>query len=236
MSHRALKNQVGKTANTLNSRPQGTLLSDTEILRIQGKEQCKATTLRSGTKLDEVVQDAMTEEDKSNCNHEKISEPTERQKAPEKGTHRNVVIKSDHVANKNVTQNNIGNLKDDHLYIFLRDIKMLNRKIQFKRFLDVLKQLYINIPLVETLEQMPNYVKFIKYILSKSHRLGEFETTALTEGCTAMLMNKLAPKLKDPGSFTILCSIGNHYVGEDKVSDVEPVAMNPANEKNAPKH
>ncbi|KAA3459066.1 Retrovirus-related Pol polyprotein from transposon opus [Gossypium australe] len=78
--------------------------------------------------------------------------------------------------------------------------------------MDVLKQLHINIPLVEALEQMPNYVKFIKDILSKKHGLWEFETIALTEGCTAMLMNKLPLKLKDLGSFNIPCSIGNHYI------------------------
>ncbi|KAA3486930.1 hypothetical protein EPI10_030796 [Gossypium australe] len=76
------------------------------------------------------------------------------------------------------------------------------------------EQLHINIPLVEALEQMPNYVKFMKDIFSKKHRLGEFEIVALAKGCTAMLMNKLPPKLKDPGSFIIPCSIENYYVGK----------------------
>ncbi|XP_024027316.1 uncharacterized protein LOC112093341 [Morus notabilis] len=85
---------------------------------------------------------------------------------------------------------------------------------QFRRFIDVLKQLHINIPLVEALEQMPNYVKFIKDILSKKRRLGEFEMVALTEEYNAILKNKLPPKLKDPCSFTIPCSIGDQYVGK----------------------
>ncbi|XP_062103694.1 uncharacterized protein LOC133814794 [Humulus lupulus] len=84
---------------------------------------------------------------------------------------------------------------------------------QLWRFLDVLKQLHINIPLVEALEQMPNYVKFLKDILTKKRRLGEFETVALTEGCSAILKNKIPPKLKDLGSFTIPCSIGGRDVG-----------------------
>ncbi|XP_062085342.1 uncharacterized protein LOC133791428 [Humulus lupulus] len=84
---------------------------------------------------------------------------------------------------------------------------------QFRKFLDVLKQLHINIPLVEALEQMPNYVKFLKDILMKKRRLGEFETVALTEGCSAMLKSKIPPKLKDPGSITIPCSIGGRDVG-----------------------
>ncbi|XP_062080787.1 uncharacterized protein LOC133785581 [Humulus lupulus] len=68
----------------------------------------------------------------------------------------------------------------------------------FQRFLDVLKQLHINIPLVEALEHMHNYVMFLKDILTKKRRLGKFETVALTEGCSAILKNKIPPKLKDP--------------------------------------
>ena len=84
---------------------------------------------------------------------------------------------------------------------------------QFKKFLDVLKQLHINIPLVEALEQMPNYVKFMKDILTKKRRLGEFETVALTKECSSFLQDKLPQKMNDPGSFTIPCTIGNSYCG-----------------------
>ncbi|KAL4340192.1 hypothetical protein GQ457_08G025280 [Hibiscus cannabinus] len=48
----------------------------------------------------------------------------------------------------------------------------------------------------------------------KRTRLSEFETIATTEGCMTMLHNRLPPKFKDPGSFTIPCAIGNHYVGK----------------------
>ncbi|KAL5574218.1 hypothetical protein UlMin_023815 [Ulmus minor] len=61
---------------------------------------------------------------------------------------------------------------------------------------------------------MPNYVKFMKDMLTKKRRFGEFETVALTRECSAVLQNKLPPKLKDLGSFTIPCSIGNQYFGK----------------------
>ncbi|XP_052488021.1 uncharacterized protein LOC128041752 [Gossypium raimondii] len=182
-SLRALENQVGQIGNSLNSRPQGALLSDTEKSITQEKEQCNAITLRSGTQLDDVVQDTTTEWHNFRLNHGKNSKSTEKHNAPEKGKQKNITAESDH-------------------------------DVQFKRFLDVLKQLHINIPLVEALEQMPNYVKFMKDILSKKYRLGEFETVALIEGCTTMLMNKLPLRLKDPRSFTIPCSTGNHYIGK----------------------
>ncbi|XP_062112808.1 uncharacterized protein LOC133823966 [Humulus lupulus] len=84
---------------------------------------------------------------------------------------------------------------------------------QFKKFLDVLKQLCINIPLVEALKQMPNYAKKLKDILTGKRRLVEFEKVALTKECSSFLQNKLPPKIKDPGSFTIPCTIGDSYCG-----------------------
>lgn len=79
---------------------------------------------------------------------------------------------------------------------------------QFSKFLEVFKKLQINIPFTEALEQMPSYAKFMKCIFSRKRRLDEFETVALTEECSAVLQRKLSPKLKDPGSFTIPCTIG----------------------------
>ncbi|PIN16592.1 DNA-directed DNA polymerase [Handroanthus impetiginosus] len=62
---------------------------------------------------------------------------------------------------------------------------------------------------VKALEQIPSYVKFMKDILSKKRRLGDYETVALTEECSAIIQNKLPLKLKDPESFTI----GTHFSG-----------------------
>ncbi|PIN24288.1 DNA-directed DNA polymerase [Handroanthus impetiginosus] len=66
---------------------------------------------------------------------------------------------------------------------------------------------------LEALKQMPSYVKFMKDILSKKRRLGDYETVALTEECSTIIQNKLPPKLKDPGSFTIPCTIGIYFSG-----------------------
>ena len=38
---------------------------------------------------------------------------------------------------------------------------------QFARFHEIFKKMHIKIPFVETLEQIPNYVKFMKDILSR---------------------------------------------------------------------
>ncbi|KAI3677555.1 hypothetical protein L6452_36821 [Arctium lappa] len=97
---------------------------------------------------------------------------------------------------------------------FPQRLRNQKEELQFKKLLDVFKELHINIPLVEAIEQMPSYAKFLKDILSKKKKLTEYETVALTEGCSALLTNKIPPKLKDPGSFTIPCSIGGKEVGK----------------------
>ncbi|XP_019226425.1 PREDICTED: uncharacterized protein LOC109207878 [Nicotiana attenuata] len=71
----------------------------------------------------------------------------------------------------------------------------------------------INIPLVDILQEVPKYAKYIKDIVANKRRLSEFETVALTEECSSRIQGKLPQKLKDPGSFTIQISIGRHAVG-----------------------
>ncbi|XP_062112683.1 uncharacterized protein LOC133823848 [Humulus lupulus] len=93
---------------------------------------------------------------------------------------------------------------------------------KFQRFLDVLKQLPINIPLVEALEQIPNDVKFLKDIWTKKRRLGEFEMVSLTKGCSAILKNKIPPNLKDLGNFTIPISIGGRELG---IGEARPTTL-----------
>ncbi|XP_073122386.1 uncharacterized protein [Henckelia pumila] len=63
----------------------------------------------------------------------------------------------------------------------------------------------------QALAQMPSYAKFLKEILSNKRKLVEFETIKLSKECYAILQNKLPPKLKDPGSFSIPCTIGNSF-------------------------
>ena len=93
--------------------------------------------------------------------------------------------------------------------LFPQRLRKSNLDKQFSKFLEVFKKLHINIPFAEALEQMPSYVKFMKEILSKKRKLGDYETVALSEECSAVIQKKLPPKLKDPGSFTIPCVIGN---------------------------
>ena len=79
---------------------------------------------------------------------------------------------------------------------------------QFSKFLEVFEKLSINIPFVEALQKMPNYIKFLREVMSKKKRLEEYETVKLTEECNPILLKKLPQKMKDRRSFTISCMIG----------------------------
>ncbi|XP_038875092.1 uncharacterized protein LOC120067619 [Benincasa hispida] len=96
---------------------------------------------------------------------------------------------------------------------FPRRLMKRNDEQQFKHFLELLRQLHINIPLIEALDQMPKYVKFFKNILTKKRRVSEMEVIVLTQECNALVSNSLPKKQKDPGSFTVPCSIGGLDVG-----------------------
>ncbi|XP_050125739.1 uncharacterized protein LOC126603005 [Malus sylvestris] len=85
---------------------------------------------------------------------------------------------------------------------------MLDEK--YFKFLEMFKKLEINIPFADALEQMPNYAKFMKDIISKKRKFGDHEKIQLTEECSAILQRKLPLKQKDRGSFKIPCIIGTN--------------------------
>jgi len=54
---------------------------------------------------------------------------------------------------------------------------------------------------------MSSYVKFLKDILANKRKIGENETVTLTYECSALFQNNLPAKMKDPGTFTLPCTI-----------------------------
>ncbi|XP_075515718.1 uncharacterized protein LOC142550529 [Primulina tabacum] len=117
-------------------------------------------------------------------------------------------------ARKSVKSLNSNPTVDINSLPFPQRAKQLQLNIQFSIFLEIFKKLHINIPFAEALAQMPSYAKFLKEILSNKRKLVDFETMKLSEECSAILQNKLPPKAKDPGSFSIPCTIGNSFFGK----------------------
>ncbi|XP_070054691.1 uncharacterized protein [Nicotiana tomentosiformis] len=86
--------------------------------------------------------------------------------------------------------------------------KQAETPIEKKRFLEMLKQLYVNIPFTEVLTQMPAYAKYLKEIPSSKRKLEETTVVKIITHCSTILKNKIPQKCGDLGSFTIPCSLG----------------------------
>ena len=178
-----LEKQIGQLAKMMSERPPGSLPSSTEN---NPKEQAKAITLRSGKELqadkeDEQLRVGPSSQEKDKGEPE--SKDAERRTPP---VVKEYVPRVPYPARLNQSKD----------------------KEQFGKFLDLFKQLHINIPFVEALSQMPKYAKFLKDLLSNKRKLEDVSTVEIGASCSSLIQNKLPPKLKDPGSFTIPCVVG----------------------------
>ncbi|XP_042441300.1 uncharacterized protein LOC122026634 [Zingiber officinale] len=77
------------------------------------------------------------------------------------------------------------------------------KDVEFEKFLEKIKEICIDIPLLDALHQMAKFSKFMKDIISNKRKKGGFEIVTLTEEVSGLLLNVLPPKLQDPGSFSI---------------------------------
>ena len=82
---------------------------------------------------------------------------------------------------------------------------------QFGKFVEVIKKLYVNIPLLDAM-QVPTYAKYFKDILGNKRNLPTSEVVQLTGECSAAILDPLLEKKKDPGFPTITCSIGSQHI------------------------
>ncbi|KAJ1279113.1 hypothetical protein BS78_04G130800, partial [Paspalum vaginatum] len=76
---------------------------------------------------------------------------------------------------------------------------------QYSKFIEVIKKLYVNIPLLDAM-QVPTYAKYLKNILNNKKPLPLMEIVHLIEECSVAILKK-----KDPRSATISCSIGTQH-------------------------
>ncbi|KAE8670896.1 Detected protein of unknown function [Hibiscus syriacus] len=180
-SLRALEEQVGQIATALQERQQGRLPSDTEVTKTYGKEHCNVLTLRSGTQI--------------NQQNDKEEDST---KAPD--------------SDAKAKTNSIIAVKEDRPPPpFPQRLKKHNDEVQFKKFVDFLDQLHINVPLLEAIEQMPTYAKFLKEIYTKKRKVETVSTT--TEFCSSLRDAR-------PTSIILQLTNGSHVKPERRIEDV----------------
>ena len=73
---------------------------------------------------------------------------------------------------------------------------------------DVLRQVKVNIPLLDMIKKVPTYAKFLKDLCTVKKGLGIEKKAFLTEQVSAIIQSKTPFKYKDPGSPTISVNIG----------------------------
>ncbi|XP_061370291.1 uncharacterized protein LOC133313012 [Gastrolobium bilobum] len=85
-------------------------------------------------------------------------------------------------------------------------------------------------PMGKALEKKPSYATFLKETLSKKQKLTEDEHVTLIEECSAIIQKNLPPKLKDPGSFSIPCTIGKTTIEKVLTNEALLPASQPKNQ------
>ncbi|XP_019429801.1 PREDICTED: uncharacterized protein LOC109337307 [Lupinus angustifolius] len=207
-SSRNLETQVGQLAKQMADRQQFSANTQTNP-----KEHCKYITTRSGKVIGkgirenlDVEQEVLRETEAGTS--EKVIRDIHKGKEVEheEGDTTDTVTRE----NNDERKTELPQLKD---LPYPKRHSKKDKERQYARFLDLFKNLQINIPFMEAMKQMPVYAKFMKDLLTKKRKMSE-ETVTLEAGCRAIIQKSLLEKTKGPDSFTIPVTIGELFVGK----------------------
>ncbi|CAN6687782.1 unnamed protein product [Malus baccata var. baccata] len=204
--HAAVKNmekQMGQIALQVSGRAPGTFPSQTEP-NPRGREECNAIrTLRSGKSY--------------NNSHENSIGNSQAAELPQ--TKSAILADSEISADSGQSQDRSENTAEastktaervyEPLMPYPERMRPKAKDQQLTDFMKTLAKVQINLPLIDAIKNIPYYAKFLKDVCTKKRKLVDLEKVILTEQCSAVLLHKLPPKKKNPGSFTISCTIGN---------------------------
>ncbi|XP_070682385.1 uncharacterized protein [Malus domestica] len=204
--HAAVKNiekQMGQIALQVSERAPGTFPNQT-VPNPRGREECNAIrTLRSGKSY--------------NNKHENSVGNSQAAELPQ--TKSAIIEDSEISSDSGQSQDRSENTAEastktaervyEPLMPYPERLRPKAKDQQLADFMKTLAKVQINLPLIDAIKNIPSYAKFLKDVCTKKKKLVDFEKVILTEQCSAVLLHKLPPKKKDPGSFTISCTIGN---------------------------
>ncbi|KAI5323720.1 hypothetical protein L3X38_032792 [Prunus dulcis] len=197
-SIKSLEQQFGHLATQISDREKGKFPSQT-IPNPNGREDCNVVrTLRCGKSYDNrensIEKEQQTVED--NTENFAASEPA---KPAEKHN----------LADLETVPKQVPERVYEAPIPYPERLKPKAKDQQLKDFMQTLSKVQINIPLLDAIKKIPSYAKFLKEVCSSKKKLSDLDKVILTEQCSAVLLHKLPPKKKDPGSFNISCTIGN---------------------------
>ncbi|XP_059281184.1 uncharacterized protein LOC132034854 [Lycium ferocissimum] len=206
-SIKQLESQLGQISASLNQRQKGSLPSDTVTNpRNDGDHKYNAITTRSGKTIGEktlVKEDVLIDDEKM------VKEPmvVEEEVNPKKmraSIEKPIVVEDGPEINEasqgKETVEEVSRASPPVMKPLPPFPQRLTKKAdgrKFLKFIERLKGLSINIPLVEELEQMPGYAKFMKDLVTKRRSPG-LETLGGTHHCSAIVTKALVQKKKTP--------------------------------------
>ena len=91
---------------------------------------------------------------------------------------------------------------------FPQALRKKKNHVNQTEMLEVLRQVKVNIPLLDMIKQVPTYAKFLKDLCTVKKGLNVNKKAFLTEQVSAIIGNKTPVKYKDPGCPTISVNIG----------------------------
>ena len=97
---------------------------------------------------------------------------------------------------------------------FPQALRGKKKETQQAGILEVLRQVKVNIPLLDLINQVPAYAKFLKDLCTIKKGLGIEKKAFLTEHVSALIQSKYPVKYKDPGSPTIPVNIGGNCINK----------------------
>ena len=95
---------------------------------------------------------------------------------------------------------------------FPQALKAKKKVINQAEMLEVLRQVKVNIPLLDMIKQVPTYAKFLKDLCIVKRGLNVYKKAFLTEQVRAIIQCKTPVKYKDPSCPTISVNIGGTCV------------------------
>jgi hypothetical protein len=205
-----LETQVGQLANHMGERDKGKLPSQPvnnpracTIGSAPNQEHAHAiVTLRSGKQVDnqvkepEVVDEAVPAAD--HAEQEETKSDDKEKKDAEPSTVTPIV--------KDLTRSFVPKAP------YPERLRAPKKNAQFAEILEVFKQVQINIPFLDAIQQVPAYAKFLKDLVTIKRKTNVPKKAYLTEQVSSILQCKLPIKYKDPGCPTIACMIGESQI------------------------
>ncbi|XP_070050649.1 uncharacterized protein [Nicotiana tomentosiformis] len=199
---KGIETQLGQLSMALNNLPQGTLPADININpKEQNPNQLMAVSLRNGRDLDreQEVAQSMRDAVKITPVTLEIDESTELTEVViehaqvDKGKEKEFEQFPEHVVekapNKEKTPSSGQKLTPAP---FPQRLAKQRKHDQYRKFMEMLRQIQLNISLMDALREMPGYAKMMKNMMSRKFDFQDLSTVTLTQTCSAVVIRPMA--------------------------------------------